>query len=353
MRAGLQNLSAGRVVSGGSTITMQLARLLNPGQRGFIKKAGELAHALALEARLNKRQILSQYLNRAPFGGPIVGLGAASRLLFGKTPAKLSPDQAALLMALPQSPSRLLKPKNRARLLKRRNRILKAMAQAGELSEDALRRSLAAPIRLNKEPLRIMAPHLARAVASNPPKGGGPVKSFINPGLQQSLQSLVAKAALRGQSKKLRKAAVLVIRNHDMAVLAWVGSPDFNDPDGGQVDGILARRQPGSALKPFIYAQALENGRTLADFIRDDPLSLQVAKGAFRPVNYDQKNHGPVRLRNALACSLNLPALRMVAELGPEAVVQRLHALGMRCPNPPPTMASAWPWAMARSACWS
>ena len=336
VRAVWQNLRAGRVVSGGSTITMQLARRLDPGPRGLGQKLKEAAHALSLEAKLNKEQILAQYLNRAPFGGPVVGIGAASRIWFGKHPSALSPAEAALLMALPQDPARLLRPESRDRLLARRNRILLAMAENGKLEPDAFERSLNAPIELNRDRITPLAPHFSRAVgkalnwASHKP-----VRTYLDAGLQKNLAAMAARTCRGLSDQGLRKASVLVLRNRDLAVLAWVGTPDFFDPNGGQVDGILARRQPGSALKPFIYGLALEKGRTLADLIEDEPLNLPVASGVFRPMDYDQKHRGKVRVREALACSLNLPALRMVAELGPAPVLKRLRGLGLNLPLSP------------------
>ncbi len=336
MRAVWQNLKAGRVVSGGSTITMQLARQLDPGPRSLMQKLRETAHAISLEAKLNKEQILCQYLNRAPFGGPVVGLGAASRIWFGKHPSALSPAQAALLMALPQDPARLMLPSHRMRLKARRNRILLAMAKSGGLNQDTLQRSLAAPLQFAADRLIPVAPHFVRSVGKvmqNAHKGS--MRTYLDPGLQKKLTAMAYRTCQRGAAKGLRKASVLVLRNSDLAVMAWVGTPDYGDPDGGQVDGVLARRQPGSALKPFIYGLALEKGRTLADMIEDEPFNLPVASGVFRPMDYDKKHRGKVRIRQALACSLNLPALRLVAELSPAAVLERLRALGLKLPLSP------------------
>jgi penicillin-binding protein 1C len=334
-RAFWQNLWAGRVVSGGSTITMQLARLERPARRTLGSKLREIARALWLEAHLDKDQILSHYLNRAPFGGPLVGLGAASRELLGKSPQRLSPAEAALLMALPQDPSNLLKAASGKRLLARRNRILRAMAQAGDLDEALLSQALAAPLQLKPLPApRIPASHfireLARRLPLNPPR---PVRTLLDPGLQRQISALVAAVSQERRQGGLRQAAVLVLRNRDRAVLAWVGSADWHDPAEGQVDGVIARRSPGSALKPFLYALALESGRTLADVIADEPLTLAVADGAFRPVDYDGKERGPVRLRVALASSLNLPALRLTRELTPTALLLLLRKMGFNLPQ--------------------
>lgn len=334
-RALWQNLWAGQVVSGGSTITMQLARLERPTRRTLKAKAREMARALWLEARLGKDQILSHYLNRAPFGGPLVGLAAASRELFGKTPQRLSPAEAALLMALPQDPSNLLKPAAWQKLLARRNRILNAMAMAGSLDQTALAQALSAPIKIKRMPASITpAPHFIREVAEQLPQHAPRlVRTHINPDLQSKLSALVTATCQARRQEGLRQAAVLVLRNRDRAVLAWVGSADWRDPAGGQVDGVLARRSPGSALKPFLYALALQSGRTLADLIADEPLTLPVSGGSFRPVDYDGKERGQVRLRVALASSLNLPALRLAQELTPSALLLHLRKLGFGLPK--------------------
>ncbi len=333
-RAAVQDLRAGRVVCGGSTITMQLARLLEPGPRTVTRKLREAVRALWLDARLPKERILRSYLNLAPFGGPIVGAGAAARLLLGKDVSRLAPHEAALLMALPQDPARLLRRKARPRLRSRRDRILRAMAAAGSLSPAALARALAAPAAVQPPPPGpVAAPHLVRYLRRRAGPGrGGVVRTLVDADLQGRLAGMVAAHVARFSGLGMRQAAVLVLRNRDLAVLAWVGSADWNAPDG-QVDGVLARRQPGSAIKPFLYALALERGRTLADVISDEPMTLPVDGGIQRPVDYDGQSRGPVRLRVALASSLNLPALRLCAQLGPPAVLARLRTLGMDLPR--------------------
>ncbi|MBI4797838.1 MAG: penicillin-binding protein 1C [Desulfarculus sp.] len=334
-RAAWRNLLAGRVQEGGSTITMQVARLEQPSRRTIMAKLREAARALWLEAHLGKDEVLGQYLNRAPFGGPLVGIMAASRELLGATPQRLAPQEAALLLALPQDPSRLLQPASRPRLQARRDAILRAMAQAGALDQPALARALAAPLEIAPAPpLPLAAPHFAAALASRL-EGQAPeaIATGLDPTLQQALADLVRQACLPRRGQGLRQAAVLVLRNRDRAVLAWVGSQDFRGLVNGQVDGVLARRQPGSALKPFIYALALEQGRGLATRIADEPLSRGLEGGSYRPVDYDGQHRGQVSLRVALASSLNLPALRLVDELTPAVVLERLRLLGLGLPQ--------------------
>ncbi len=335
LRAAWVNLRAGRVLTGASTITMQLARLEHPGPRGWGRKLAETWRALWLERHLSKQEILCQYLNRAPFGGPLVGLAAASRELLGKDPSRLAPQEAALLMALPQDPARLLRPSQRGRLRARRDAILRAMHGAGVLGAAALARALAAPVRIGALPRPpVLAPHFLRALAARLPAGApARVGTYLEAGLQRRVQALVKKLCRPRREQGLRQAAVLVLDNRSGGVLAWVGSADFADPVSGQVDGVLARRQPGSSLKPFIYALALERGYTLADRLEDEPLTLAVQGGSFRPVDYDGRHRGAVSLRVALASSLNLPALRLTAALTPPAVLERLRELGFSLPR--------------------
>ncbi len=332
----VQNLRSGRVVRGGSTLTMQVARQERPAPRNLAAKLREASRALWLEARLAKTEILCQYLNRAPFGGPLVGLAAASRELLAKPPDRLSPAEAALLLALPQDPARLLQPDQRPRLLARRDHILRAMSRAGDLDPATLARALSEPVVLRQPQPQVDAPHFAAGLVSRLPSGlTGQVATDLNPGLQEAALLLARATVAAHRAEGVEQAAVLVLRNHDRAVLAWVGSVDFNAPEAGQVDGVLAARQPGSALKPFIYALALERGLTLADRLEDAPLSRSVAGGVFRPADYDGQQRGAVSLRVALASSLNLPALRLVESLGPAAVLRRLRAFGLELPRDP------------------
>ncbi len=334
-RAAWRNLRAGRVVEGGSTLTMQVARLERPARRNLAAKLREAARACWLEARLSKEQILSQYLNRAPFGGPLVGVVAASRELLGARPERLAPQEAALLLALPQDPARLLRPANRPRLKARRDTILRGMARAGAIDQPALERALAAPVEIAPAPPPpLEAPHLAAALASRlPANAPAQIATNLDSELQGALAGLVRQTCLSRGGQGLRQAAVLVLRNSDRAVLAWVGSQDFQGPVNGQVDGVLALRQPGSALKPFLYALALEQGHTLAEPIADEPLSRPLEGGAYRPVDYDGQHRGQVSLRVALASSLNLPALRLAEALSPAALLEQLRGVGLGLPQ--------------------
>ncbi|MFH1035545.1 MAG: penicillin-binding protein 1C [Pseudomonadota bacterium] len=333
-RAAWRDLRAGGIRQGGSTISMQVARLENPAPRNLRAKLREAARALWLEARLGKDEILGQYLNRAPFGGPLVGIMAASRELLGATPQRLAPQEAALLLALPQDPARLLRPANRPRLKARRDAILRGMARAGAIDQASLARALAAPLEIAPPPPPpVEAPHFAAALAARlPAQAPEVIASDLDPLLQEAVAGLVHETCQPRAGQGLRQAAVLVLRNSDRAVLCWVGSRDFRGPRNGQVDGVLAMRQPGSALKPFVYALALTQGHNLAEPIADEPLSRGLEDGAYRPVDYDGQHRGQVSLRVALASSLNLPALRLAEELTPTAVLDILRRAGLTLP---------------------
>lgn len=336
-RAAWQNLQAGRIVSGASTISMQLARLeaaaLNQGgARGLQRKLKETLRALWLEAHYSKQQILAWYLNLAPFGGPLVGISAGSRFLLNKPPEKLSPAEAASLLALPQDPSRLLQ--DSRRLLERRNYILRHMAAAGSISQAELARALDEPLNLqNHPPPLASAPHFINALNQRlPASAPQQVATYLNPQWQNSIAYMVKSVCARMHSRGLEQAAVVVLRNRDRAVMAWVGSADFYNPQDGQVDGVISQRQPGSALKPFVYALALEQGGWLAQPMDDSPLVISGADGAFRPRDYDGNFRGQVSMRQALGSSLNVPAIRLALSLSPQSLLDALRGLGFNLP---------------------
>ena len=333
-RALWQNISQGRVVSGASTITMQVARLENPAPRTYYHKAREAARACWLEANYSKQEILAWYVNLAPFGGPLVGLSAASEHLMHKDPWRLSAVEAATLLSLPQDPSNLLLPQNYARLQKRRNLILSNMAQMGAISSQELEEGLSQPVYIHSPPpLPLVAPHFANMLKQNLPEGApAQIKSYLVPAWQNRIDYLVKSLCERMSDKGLRQAAVVVIRNRDRAIMAWVGSSDFYNPQAGQVDGVTSLRQPGSALKPFVYALALEQGAFLSQPLADTPLVLAGAEGTYRPRDYDGHFRGQVNLRTALGSSLNLPALRLAYKLSPDSVLDSLRSLGFSLP---------------------
>jgi penicillin-binding protein 1C len=338
VRAVGSSVRARRVVSGASTITMQLARLVVPHRRDLRGKLGEMAMAVRIEASLSKREILEQYMNRAPFGESVRGIGAASRYFFDKPPKELSLAEAAALAAIPRGPSYYSLAKHPERVVRRRDRVLDRMRAAGRIEPDAHERAKAEPLTLQVGKGGFGAPHLVDALmagtldVSVPSVRGMPrVETTIDRGLQREIE-IAAGEVIRPLAKRnVTAASVLVVDNASGEVLAYVGSQGWrDDAHGGKNDGVRARRQPGSTLKPFVYGLAMEDlGWTPATVLPDVELHLTTAGGGYSPKNYDERFHGPVRLREALANSYNVPAVHAANEVGIARVLDRLRELGM------------------------
>ncbi|MDH3476106.1 MAG: transglycosylase domain-containing protein, partial [Rhodospirillales bacterium] len=297
LRAAGQALRAGRVVSGASTLTMQTARLLEPRPRGLWAKLVEAARALQLEARYGKDRVLGFYLTLAPFGGNLEGLRAASLAYLGKEPVRLTPGEAALLVALPQSPSRLRPDRFPAAARAARDKVLAVMERRGLLSAHQAAEAREEPVPRRRRDLPFHAPHLARRLAS----GGAPVlRTTIDGDLQRALERL---AALEMHLLQPRASlAALVVENGSGRVLAYLGSADFFDSArAGQVDMVRAVRSPGSALKPFIYGMAFDELLVHPETIVAD---LPTRFGDYRPENFQRSYHGEVTVREALQRSL-------------------------------------------------
>ena len=329
LRAIRQNLSNGEVVSGASTITQQLARRIYNLPRHWLFKPVEALLALRLEIWLSKEQILEQYLNRIPFGNQVYGIGAASELYFKKSAAFLSVEEAAFLAGLPQAPSRFNPYSHFQEAKRRQEHILDVMMARGVLSADQHRQAKATPLSLESPKRSFRAPHFCRMILQQPRLSqSSEIRTTLDSKLQSTVELLVRGHLDRLVKNNVSNAAVLVLDNNDNSVLAWIGSADFFDErHDGQVDGIRAKRQPGSALKPFTYALALENGYTAASILADID-TYATSPGAGFVENYDETYHGPVRLRTALACSYNVPAVRVVEGLGVDLLLSRLQELG-------------------------
>jgi penicillin-binding protein 1C len=343
LRAAATDVSHLHVVSGASTLTMQLARLVRPHPRNLAGKFFEAALALRIEASLTKQAILVQYANRAPFGGGVRGLDAASRFWFDKPPRALSLAEAATLAAIPRGPAVYSIDKHPDRVLRRRDRVLDRMQAAGWISSERCGLAKREPLGARAGKGGAGAPHLVQALAMGDatlwpaalgasPKAAAAerVETTLASDLQREVE-LAAKAELAVlAAKKVTNAAVVVVDNATGDVLAYVGSADFaDDAHGGQNDGVRARRQPGSTLKPFVYGLAMEKlGWTPATELPDVELRLSVGNATYAPMNYDGRFHGPVRLREALGSSLNIPAVWTTNKLGVGPVLERLRAVG-------------------------
>ena len=332
-RALWQAARHGEVISGGSTLTMQVARLLEPRPRTLGAKLAEMLRALQLEARYGKDEILAMYLTLAPFGGNLEGVRAASLAYLGREPSRLTLAEAALLVALPQSPT-ARRPDLRPEAARRaRDAVLARLAGAGLLAPDRAREAMEEPVPELRRPLPRLAPHLADRLRRAGPRGAT-IATTIDPQLQRLAEAVAADARARLEPEA--EVALLVVETRSRAVLAYVGGSFAGA--SGQVDMVQAVRSPGSALKPMIYALAFE-GLPLHPETRIDDLPM--AFGSYRPRNFDGGFRGSVTVRDALQMSLNVPAVALLARLGPVQALGRLREAGARLDVPGGDAASA------------
>lgn len=333
VRAAFQNVKAGRVVAGGSTVTQQIARTLVPRPRTLWGKVQEAAWALRLEAHLTKEEILVQYLNRVPFGNNTFGVEAAAGLYFGRRAAALSHAQAAVLASLPRGPTAYSPWRHRERLERRYRWVLGRMVQTGALTDEQARAAASEPLELQSFERRFRAPHFVEYVASHLEAWGlgeaVRVETTLDPALQAHVETVVSEELARLSERQVSSAAVVVLDNATGEVLAYQGSRSFFDLEsGGQNDGIQMRRQPGSALKPFAYGEAFTAGYTSASVLADLASAFAAEQGTYTPQNYDRRLHGPVRAREALGSSFNVPAVKIAEALGPDRLLSTLHRAG-------------------------
>ena len=333
LRALLQNLRRGEVVSGASTITQQLVRNLYPAPRNVWVKLRESWLALRLECTLSKQEILAQYINRISYGNQAYGIEAASRLYLDKPSSQLSLAEAAFLAAIPRSPT-LLNPYRAFRGVKKRQLdILGKMLELGLIAGAEHDRARAEDLCLLPATERFRAPHFCDFVLSQVPseerKTLSAIGTTLDYGLQRKIEILLKNGLSAMEGRGIENGAVVVLDNRSGEILSLVGSRDFFDEaHDGQVNGVLALRQPGSTLKPFTYGLALENGLTAASLIEDSPDQLRNVEGNYRPQNYDRRYHGLISLRTALACSYNIPAVAVLQAIGPDLLYRRLQSIG-------------------------
>src|SRR5258706_351062 len=323
-RATFQLVSRGRIVSGGSTITMQLARLMEPRrERSVYAKLRQVVRALQIERALNKDQILDLYLALAPFGGNLEGVRAASIAYFGKEPKRLSLAESALLVALPQSPEtrRIDRYPDIARAA--RDRVLDRMVEDGRVSEEEAASAKAAPVPRLRRPMPILAPHSAdQAIATVKDADG--IALMLDSGFPKVLEALARDPAIALGSNI--SVAIVAVDNESGDVLARIGSPDyFDERRAGQVDMTRAVRSPGSTLKPFIYGLAFEDGFVHPESLIDD---RPIRFGSYAPENFDMTFQGTVPVRKALQLSLNVPAIELLDRVGASRLSSRLKQAG-------------------------
>ncbi|MBN1423441.1 penicillin-binding protein 1C [Candidatus Fermentibacteria bacterium] len=323
VRAALSNLRAHKVSSGASTLTMQVARLMNPKRRTLAHKLLEMAQAIKLEARYSKDGILAMYMAHAPYGRNIVGVHAASFLFFGRPPSRLTWAEAATLAVLPKAPSQISLFSRRDELLRRRNRLLQALHGRGLLSDSEMTYAMAEPLPATMMPMPSTAPHLCRRVAAESPV----VRTTIDHSLQDGVETLVSRHAQMLARQGIHNLSVLVAETETGLVRAYVGSASFWDAaHAGQVDGIVARRSTGSLLKPFLYARCIDDGAVHpATLVKDVPVHY----GSYAPVNADRGFSGMVTAREALVRSLNVPPTILLRSHGVAPFHDFLRTAGM------------------------
>jgi penicillin-binding protein 1C len=322
-RATWQNLTGARVVSGGSTLSMQVARLLDPHSRTFHGKLRQLWRTAQLEWHLSKAEILNLYLNRAPFGGTLQGVAAASWAYLGKSPAQLTHAEAALLAVLPQAPSRLRPDRHPQRAQEARDKVLRRLGEFQVWPASAVAEALEEPLLLAPRLEPSLAPLLARRL--NRPDSPPLIRTTLDATLQRRLEDLLL--GWRARLPEYTSAAILVVEEDSMAVRAYLGSVDINDAKRfGHVDMISALRSPGSTLKPFLYGMALDEG-----LIHSESLLQDVPRryGDYRPGNFSMGFTGAVPASTALSSSLNLPAVQLLEAYGPKRFAAQMRIGGV------------------------
>lgn len=327
LRAAATDLSAGRIRSGGSTLTMQLARRLDPNPRSLRFKLLEAIRAIGLQWRLGKSGVLADYLTLAPYGGNLEGVRAASLAYFGHEPMHLTDAEQALLIALPQSPEARRPDRHPEAARLARNRVLERLADRGLITPTAAREAAQVPMpRRSGFPVRAWA--VSGEIARNATGDRPTVVSTLDANLQARLEALAAQTAA-GQGSHTA-AAVVVLETRTRSVRAAV-SASARAGGGAWIDSTRALRSPGSSLKPFLYAFAFEQGLVAPETRLVDQ---KVAYEGYEPENFDRSFHGEVTAREALANSLNVPAVALMARLGPAAFEHRLQGAGVSVVRP-------------------
>jgi penicillin-binding protein 1C len=325
-RAVMQALWNGRVVSGGSTLTMQVARLLEDGTTGEVDgKLRQMRVALALERRLSKDQILQLYLHLAPFGGNLEGVRAASISYFGKEPTRLTPAEAALLVAIPQSPESRRPDRAADRAEAARNRVLARAVGEGVIDPEEAEAARREEVPGIRKPFPALAPHLADRAREEKPQDVSH-RLTIDRDLQIKLEAL-ALEAVEGKGERLQ-VAILVADHASGEILGSVGSAGYQaDLRQGFVDMTQALRSPGSTLKPLVYALAFDEGLGHPETMIDD---RPMAFGAYAPQNFDKLYMGAIRMREALQLSRNIPVVALTDALGPAKLISAMEKAGMK-----------------------
>jgi len=326
-RALINDIFAGKRTSGASTITMQVARLLEPKKRTYFNKFVEIFRAFQLEWHYSKEEILQMYVNLVPYGGNIEGVKSASIIYFGTMPQKLSIAQIATLVMIPNRPTSLALGKDNPQILTERNKWLKRLGELDVFSKKELENALNEPLKATRQDIPKIAPHLAHRLIRTYPQQEN-LYTTLQASTQIRIQNLANGYSKRMSKLQIHNVAVLVIRNDNLEIEAYVGSQDFNDKaHQGQVDGITAIRSPGSTLKPLVYALGMDLGKlTPKTTIADIPTNWQ----GYVPDNFDKKFRGKISIEEALSLSLNIPAVEVLNQITVPVFVNKLSKTGFR-----------------------
>lgn len=336
LRSALLNLRQRRVVSGGSTITQQVIRMTLPRPRTLGTKISEALLAMKLEQQMDKDRILEAWLNLAPMFGNIRGFELGSRLLFNKPSAMVTPAEAALLAALPQSPARLSTGNSRGavQLHNRRDMILSRLVETGHLSPESAAAPLEQPINPERNHLPFMAPHFVEWVVKDWGPPNGKVATSIDSTVQAALETAIRSHAHRLARSGASQASGMIVDTATLEILAMAGSIEYGPRNLGFNNGCAASRSGGSILKPFLYALALESGYSPASVIRDTDRTFRTPQGDYLPHNASRNTYGPVTIRQALGNSLNISAVNTINHLGVKSFFDLLVRLELAEESP-------------------
>ncbi len=340
VRALYLNVTNFRVVSGASTISQQLIRAVEPAPRTFINKYREIIKALQMEKTLSKKEILYQYINRLPFGNQIYGVESASNIYFGKSAKDLTLGESVLLVVMPRSPSITNPYEGFINLKKTSRHLLCRMLKESVITQNQFIRAEETHINIEKLRSPFRAPHFTDFVIQSLGKKitqYSVIKTTLDYQLTKSIEDIISSRLNDLYTKGVTNAAVVVIDNKTCSISSMVGSQNYFDVDkDGKVNGCFSKRQPGSTLKPFTYALALKGKMTASTIIPDIEQHYSTTKGDYMPENYDLRFHGPVRLRMALANSLNVPAVDVMRQIGIKKLYELLSSTGFTTIDKPP-----------------
>lgn len=323
-RALTQNVLSGKRISGASTISMQVARMLEPAERTYSNKFFEMLRAIQLELHFSKNEIFEMYLSHLPYGGNVEGVKSASHIFFDRPPDKLSLSQAILLTIIPNNPNKFRLDKKSTIVVKERNKWIKKFQEKNVFGKDDLNDALAEPVLTNRYAVKNDAPHFCREVSNKHKQDE--IFSSLNPSIQKTAEKFLLNYVNRVKPKQISNGAVLIIDNKTNSVAAYCGSADFFDNNAsGQVNGITALRSPGSTLKPILYSLAFDLGELTPEMkLLDIPTDF----GGYEPENFDLKFNGLVSAKYALVNSLNVPAVRLLQKIGLEKFISVLQKGG-------------------------